>query len=1007
MTHFIYCIVYHISLLNTENMAKSRTLGSPTDSEASSVESSKSKRLRSNKPRFKLNSRFQSTAIQGIPIPEDDEHDADFYHPVFPTFKPKQGQDSKTGTYTENEKIITPHDPMPLKNEGSGIGSSSEFVQEIERDFDEGFDRDTAGNEAQQHYQGIHKKIVSNHLQPFSSNGFEESSDDISTEEEDEDNADLSRIKKLNSSSSIERTASQRSERSRRDIILKKIRTGLSFGGGNDNKPIESIEKDISDMDSVPSIHKSGGLFRRLFGLNEAPIGGGMVPGGISSSTPHHIEDEESRLEGTDPTNEFEDEAKLLVNSIFRNKRKTMSSELDSSASLDDSTLLQQAIAHDEFDDLANDSELDIDIPESVAQKPRKLRRGIASSLLSLYNNMPGGRHQQKSHHEGKQIESDVFSHTNASDEDFRGRRRQKSHAGKRMLSGLRIGHRSSSSLPKTFHSRRNSSSDGTTDTIELQNLSRVELLKGDAVTTLEANVESSNNSDRKDSPIRLPQFSRKKDGKVEFSSETGAPLEGEAEEYLNEYQNMKKRRKNLKHRFHQENTARITVHIADVLQRQMFILTLCKAFMRYGAPTHRLEEYMTMTARVLEIDGSFIYFPGCMLVSFGDASTRTTEMRLVRCAEGLDLGRLDEAHEIYKNVVHDREGVQEATEALEAMMARKPHFSSWICILMYAFSSAMVAPWAFGGSWKDLPICFAVGLVIGFLQFVICPRSPLYSSLFEVSASIASSFMARAIGSVNGGQTFCYASIVQSSLALILPGYIILCGSLELQSRNIVAGSVRMFYAFIYSLLLSFGITLGAALYGWIDSNATSAAVCTSNIDPWWRFLFIPGFTIGIALANQASWGQLPIMTFISGSGYVVNYFSSKHFKNATELSATLGCFVIGLVSNLYSRMMKSFSKYLSRSSFMTVSLMLPGIFVQVPSGVASQGSVLMGLSTANDIVNSNTTKTSVTNTSSLGSMAFGLLMIEVALGISVGLYMSTVVVYPFGKKRTGLFTL
>jgi uncharacterized membrane protein YjjP (DUF1212 family) len=52
------------------------------------------------------------------------------------------------------------------------------------------------------------------------------------------------------------------------------------------------------------------------------------------------------------------------------------------------------------------------------------------------------------------------------------------------------------------------------------------------------------------------------------------------------------------------EDEIRITVHIAELLSRQKYLIRLCRALMKYGAPTHRLEEYMRMTARVLEIDG-------------------------------------------------------------------------------------------------------------------------------------------------------------------------------------------------------------------------------------------------------------------------------------------------------------------------------------------------------------------------------------------------------------------
>jgi hypothetical protein len=56
-----------------------------------------------------------------------------------------------------------------------------------------------------------------------------------------------------------------------------------------------------------------------------------------------------------------------------------------------------------------------------------------------------------------------------------------------------------------------------------------------------------------------------------------------------------------------------------------------------------------------------------------------------------------------------------------------------------------------------------------------------------------------------------------------------VLCGSLELQSRSMVAGSVRMVYAIIYSLFLGYGITIGTAIYGLFDSNATSATTCSN----------------------------------------------------------------------------------------------------------------------------------------------------------------------------------
>lgn len=439
----------------------------------------------------------------------------------------------------------------------------------------------------------------------------------------------------------------------------------------------------------------------------------------------------------------------------------------------------------------------------------------------------------------------------------------------------------------------------------------------------------------------------------------------------------------------------RITVHIADILQRQRFIIRMCRALMMYGAPTHRLEEYMVMTSRVLEIDGQFVYFPGTMIIAFGDAATRTSEVHLVRCAQGVNLSKLADTHKIYKDVIHDITGVEEAGLKLEELLKSKNQYLALLCVLLFGFGSASVCTFGFGGGWYDIPIAFSLGLIIGYLQFFMSSKSHLYSSVFEVTASIVVSFVARGIGSIRGNY-FCFGAITQGSLALILPGYIILCGSLELQSKNLVAGSVRMFYAIIYSLFLGFGITLGAALYGWVDKGATDEATCSTQhgVDDKWRILFVPLFSCCLGLLNQARFSQLPVMTFITAVSYVGTYFAGKHFSNVTEFTAAIGAFIIGILGNMYSRIGKG----------MAVSAMLPAIFVQVPSGIASKSTLLAGVSTANKITNSSSSTSTSTD---LSSLSFGATMVEVSIGISVGLFAAALIVYPFGKRRSGLFTL
>ncbi|KAF1998524.1 DUF1212-domain-containing protein [Amniculicola lignicola CBS 123094] len=511
------------------------------------------------------------------------------------------------------------------------------------------------------------------------------------------------------------------------------------------------------------------------------------------------------------------------------------------------------------------------------------------------------------------------------------------------------------------------------------------------------------------------------------------------------------------------DNDIKIKIHLAGTLARQNYLRKLCKALMMYGAPTHRLEEYMNMSARVLEIEAQFLYIPGCMIISFDDSSVHTTEVKLVRCAQGVDLGKLRDTHEIYKDVVHDRIGVDEATPRLEAIIACKPKFGPWMRVPVYGLASAMVGPFAFEARPIDLPFCFVLGCILGWLQLIVAPQNELLTNVFEISAAVITSFIARGLGSIrhNDEYIFCFSAMAQSSIALILPGFTVLSASLELQSRHIVAGSVRMVYAIIYSFFLGFGITIGTVLFGLMYEDATSQTTCKNPMSSHWYYFFVIGFSMCLIIINQAKWKQAPIMLLIALIGYVVNYHSSQYFKGNAQVSNTLGALAIGVSANIHARFSRYFENWSIdfwekrlrprwvriRKSFLrrrhgpTPSLsvshpgstksstlneeyiprtrkigyglaaasMLPAIFVQVPSGLSVSGSLVSGITSADQIVRNTTgvTTVSATDTTSTSSavnnvsLSVGFSVIQVAIGITVGLFLAALIVYPLGKNK------
>lgn len=295
----------------------------------------------------------------------------------------------------------------------------------------------------------------------------------------------------------------------------------------------------------------------------------------------------------------------------------------------------------------------------------------------------------------------------------------------------------------------------------------------------------------------------------------------------------------------------------------------------------------------------------------------------------------------MYKEVLHDVIDLDEATTRLDDIINAKDRHPVWLCVIMYGLASGAVSCF-FKARLIDLPVIVVLGCILGFLQLVVAPLSKTYSTVFEISAAILMTCISRALGSIRGGSLFCFSALTQSSIAMILPGWLVLSSALELQSRAIVPGSIRLVFAIIYSLFLGYGITVGTALYGAMDPNATNETQCRDPMNPYWNFLFVPLYVFFTTFTVQAKYKQMPAMIFIALAGYIVNFYANMKFSASAPIAYTFGAFAIGVLANLYSRLRHG----------VAAAVLLPAVYVQVPGSLASSGSINSALATASTLV-------------------------------------------------------
>ncbi|KAG0334117.1 hypothetical protein BG000_008613 [Podila horticola] len=430
------------------------------------------------------------------------------------------------------------------------------------------------------------------------------------------------------------------------------------------------------------------------------------------------------------------------------------------------------------------------------------------------------------------------------------------------------------------------------------------------------------------------------------------------------------------------EEQLRITMAVADILERQDYILRLAKSMIKYGAPSHRLEDAIDYSARHLELNLQCVYLPNVMIVAFTDYETHTSETHLLKIAADLDMYKCALVHQVHKMVTHESMPVEEAIMKLEAINSEKDTNPRWATILAYATAGFCTAPMFFNGSWVDAGVGFLLGGAVGLMVW-LAEKVPSYARICEITMSVVVAFVAEALH----GYVDCGTAIKMAGIVIILPGYTITCSILELSSRHIISGSVRLFYAVVFSLLLGYGLSIGASLWHLFDpssnANAASSTACTPSLDPKWNIMFVPLFAISLNIWLKAHPRQWILATILSIVGYAVSYTSSVYGgasaeDTSTEVSSALAAFAIGFCGNVYQRMTRQLS-------FQAV---VCAVFFLVPGSIGLKGAIAWFSDDISTGVN------------------FALQMVATAIAISVGLFASALVVYPMGKSRSAQMT-
>ncbi|KAG0183436.1 hypothetical protein DFQ29_004380 [Apophysomyces sp. BC1021] len=389
-------------------------------------------------------------------------------------------------------------------------------------------------------------------------------------------------------------------------------------------------------------------------------------------------------------------------------------------------------------------------------------------------------------------------------------------------------------------------------------------------------------------------------------------------------------------------------------------------------------------------MEAQFGYFPGFLIVSFGDPESLVAHVQLIKVDSSLDLHQLTRIYEVFESVLCDEITVQDASEALNPILQAEPVYPLWMILAAHAVASSSSMPLFFSGTALDMLIGLALGLILAIGTTHVSRRVTRFSSIFDVLLSAVIGFLSATASTRLSPSATCFYALSVGGVVSLLPGYATLISLLEIAAGAVAAGTLRLTTTLVYSLLIGFGLAIGASVHELLFPSlalVASSAACENTLPMSFHILLVPMFAVANAIILKEHPSKYPIMLALAILSHTVHHVSLQNFVAYPHIATVLAAFAVAIASNIYARL---------KATIGFVD-MITGLLFLVPGSVG----VASSLNTFGQALSSSSpmTEMSVILNAGQQGIVFAAHMMVITVSVSVGLVLAAVVIYPLRK--------
>lgn len=160
--------------------------------------------------------------------------------------------------------------------------------------------------------------------------------------------------------------------------------------------------------------------------------------------------------------------------------------------------------------------------------------------------------------------------------------------------------------------------------------------------------------------------------------------------------------------------------------------MSLTRALMKFGSPTHRLQAHVEQSGKRIGLNVTCVYLATATFVHIEQPDGTADELCFAREFSGLDLDKSLETHKVSLKVYRGEWSPNVGQRQLKVLLKQNPRYNWWQRSIFQGLCSAAICSGGFSGSFIDSMVAFPFGFIVSALSYIPSSGNELYMNIYE-----------------------------------------------------------------------------------------------------------------------------------------------------------------------------------------------------------------------------------------------------------------------------------